>query len=263
MPDMITSASNGQIKNVIQLQTKAKVRRKQKCFVVEGIKMVLEAPRNRLVEVYVSEEFYESDKIERLKDIAYTVVSNKVFASMSDTVTPQGVMAIVRQTDDSLVEILKQKKRQGGKCFLVLEKLQDPGNLGTIIRTAEGVGISGVIMSDDTVDIYNPKVIRSTMGAIYRVPFVYVEDCGATIEQMKQHGIKVYAAHLKGEINCFEGDYIQDTCFLIGNEANGLSDELAARADVWMKIPMEGQVESLNAAIAATVFMYEAYRQNL
>lgn len=261
--EMITSVSNPQVKNVIQLQSKAKIRNKQKLFVVEGIKMVSEIPPKQLEVVYVSESFYQSDKIKLMDYSAYVVVSDKVFMSMSDTVTPQGILAVVRQPKYEKKEILRGKKRKGGRCFLLLEHLADPGNLGTIIRTAEGVGITGIFMSKDTVDVYNPKVIRSTMGAIYRVPFLYIDDLTELTEEMKAADITLYAAHLKGDRSCFEGNYCEDTCFMIGNEANGLTKEMADKADVWMKIPMEGQVESLNAAIAATVCMYEAYRQNL
>ena len=116
-------------------------------------------------------------------------------------------------------------------------------------------------MSKDTVDIYNPKVIRSTMGSIYRVPFVYVDNLPETLDVMKKHGITSYAAHLAGKNAYDQEDYQGGTAFLIGNEGNGLRDEVSERADILIRIPMEGQVESLNAAVAATVLMFEAGRQ--
>lgn len=147
--------------------------------------------------------------------------------------------------------------------MLILENLQDPGNLGTIIRMAEGAGVTGVIMSCNTVDIYNPKTIRSTMGSLYRVPVIYVDDICEAVEECKQKGIRVYAAHLKGTDNYNIKDYTQPTAFMIGNEGNGLTDKLTDKADELVRIPMQGKVESLNAAIACTILTYEAVRQRL
>lgn len=145
--------------------------------------------------------------------------------------------------------------------LMLLEDIQDPGNLGTILRTGEGAGIDGVIMSRDTADIYNPKTIRSTMGSIYRVPFLYVSSLSDMIAELKQKKITVYAAHLKGKQWYDQADYSGGSAFLIGNEGNGLKEETAALADSYIKIPMGGKVESLNAAMASGILMYEASRQ--
>ena len=145
--------------------------------------------------------------------------------------------------------------------FMVLENIQDPGNLGTILRTAEGAGVTGILMSRDTVDIFNPKTIRSTMGSVYRVPFLYVEDICEIVWELKNKGICTYAAHLKGTGSYDEQDYTKGTAFLIGNEGNGLTDQLADLADTYIRIPMYGQLESLNAAVASAVLMYETQRQ--
>ena len=146
---------------------------------------------------------------------------------------------------------------------MILEDLQDPGNLGTIIRTGEGAGISGVIMSKDTVDIFNPKVIRATMGSIYRMPFVYVENLLSILDTLLIEEMQTYAAHLKGDVYYDTFDFTKPTAFLIGNEGNGLKKETADKAGSYLKIPMEGKVESLNAAIAASLLMYEAHRQRM
>ena len=145
--------------------------------------------------------------------------------------------------------------------ILVLDNLQDPGNLGTIFRTGEAAGVTGILMSRDCVDVYNPKVVRSTMGAIFRMPFCYAESLTEVIQEMKTQGIYTYAAHLGGACIYDEPDYRKPSAFFIGNEGNGLSDEVAGLADCCLKIPMEGCVESLNAAIAATVLVFEAGRQ--
>jgi TrmH family RNA methyltransferase len=130
-----------------------------------------------------------------------------------------------------------------------------------MVRTGEGAGVTGVIMSRTTVDLFNPKTIRSTMGSLYRVPFLIAEDLVETIAQLKADGVKMYAAHLKGTLSYDEPDYTGACGFLIGNEGNGLRDEVADAADTYIRIPMAGQVESLNAAISAGLLMYECSRQ--
>lgn len=255
---MIESTANKQVKNLIQLMKKSKVRRETKNFVVEGIRMFREVPAERLVQTYVSESFLEKEENRAaLRDIPCEIMTDKVFASVSDTQTPQGILSIVRQREYTLEEILKKEHPH----LILLENLQDPGNLGTIFRTAEGAGVDGIIMSKDTVDIYNPKTVRSTMGSLYRMPFIYVENLTEIIDRIKENGISVYAAHLKGRNAYYQEDYREGCAFLIGNEGNGLTEELAANADTYLRIPMEGQVESLNAAVAAAILMYEAKRQ--
>lgn len=257
---MIESMNNQQIKNIIQLQKKAKVRNSQDVFVVEGPKMVYEAPQNDLVKIYLSETFYS----EGLKSSTrpwegrdYEVVTDKVFKEMSDTQTPQGILAVVKQKKYRLETVIGQ----GMPLLLILESIQDPGNLGTIIRTAEGAGVSGIVMNKGTVDIYNPKTIRSTMGSIYRMPFIYAEDFYDTIQILKEKGIYLYAAHLGGEKDYNDADYTIRCGFLIGNEGRGLDSQTAATADEYIKIPMSGSVESLNAAVAAALLSYEARQQ--
>lgn len=258
---MITSISNAQVKQVCAYVQKAKERRKDRIFVVEGRKMFEEAPKQQIAKVYVTQVFldkHKGDAIgERLSEVGFETVTEEVFAKMSDTKTPQGVMCLVKWPKYDIKDLIFDAKG----TFVVLEDLQDPGNLGTIIRTGEGAGISGVIMTKETVDIFNPKTIRATMGSIYRVPFVYVEDIAEAIKILKEAGISVYAAHLKGTQYYDAFDYTKGSAFLIGNEGNGLKEQTADLADVYVKIPMAGQVESLNAAIATTLFMYEAARQ--
>ena len=144
---------------------------------------------------------------------------------------------------------------------MILDGLQDPGNLGTLVRAGEGAGVSGIIMSENTVDIYNPKVIRSTMGSIFRVPFIYVKDLKEVIDKLNSKGISVYASSLEGAIEYDRPDYKKDTAFIIGNEAAGISKEILDITDKKIKIPMLGEVESLNAAVAGSILMYEAVRQ--
>ena len=280
---MITSSSNQQIKDIMQLQKKSKTRWQQRVFVVEGPRMVAETPRELVQKVYLSESFrreklsgdrdcsavragageQDSDGMRNmdwklwLENYEYEIVSDSVFSAISDTKTPQGILCLVRMPEYALADLLKSDCPH----LLLLESIQDPGNLGTMLRTGEGAGVDGIIMNRSTVDLFNPKVIRATMGSLYRVPFVLVDDLAETAGTLKRHGIALYAAHLKGTETYDTPDYTKGTAFLIGNEGNGLSDETAALADAYIRIPMEGKVESLNAAIAATLLMYEVHRQ--
>ncbi len=253
---MISSPNNQQIKDIKLYQRKAKARDEKGIFVVEGIRMFQEVPKDRLVKVYVSQSFYGKHK-GMVENCPFEIVEDKIFASMSDTQTPQGILCVVKRNEVSLASLLEVKNPH----FMILENLQDPGNLGTIVRTGEGAGVTGIVMTKNTVDMYNPKTIRSTMGSIYRVPFIYVENLSEVIAKMKEKGIQMYAAHLKGELSYDKPDYTGGTAFLIGNEGNGLTDEAADLADTYMRIPMEGKVESLNASIAASLLMYEVHRQ--
>lgn len=255
---MITSTSNPQIKRLMQLQKKSKVRNEENVFVVEGLRMFSEVPAKQVEKVYISESLYNRKKQElNLQDFPVEILSDSVFERVSDTKTPQGILCVVRRKSYELEEFLKVKNPH----FMVLDNLQDPGNLGTILRTAEAAGVDAVLMSKDCVDIYNPKTIRSTMGAIYRVPFLYIEDIPQLLEKFRENGVKSYAAHLNGAHFYDEENYESGTAILIGNEGNGLREEVTENADVLVKIPMQGKVESLNAAVAATVFMFEVFRQ--
>ncbi len=255
---MITSVSNERVKNVMLLQKKARARREQDCFVVEGARMAGEAEPDRVLEAFASESFRRKPENEALCErLRAQPVSDRVLEAMSDTQTPQGIIAVIRRREASVEQILESP----APLILLLERLQDPGNLGTIIRTGEGAGVSGVLLSEDTVDIYNPKVIRSTMGSLYRVPFAYLPDLGQAAQELKKRGVRLYAAHLKGQACYDREDYRGASAFMIGNEGAGLSDGLTALADRLVRIPMQGQVESLNAAVSAAILMYEAARQ--
>lgn len=256
--NMITSATNSRVKRIVALGQKAKFRREEDCFLVEGSKMFLEAPKSWVKEVYISESFLAKCSFrEELQSYCYEVVSDDVFQKMSDTKTPQGILSVLQCPHYEMEQLLAK----ANPFLIILENLQDPGNLGTILRTGEGAGIDGVIMTKETADLFNPKVIRATMGSIYRMPYVYVDDILESIKELKKRDIAVYAAHLDDSV-CYDvPDYKKGTAFLIGNEGNGLKKETADSATQYIKIPMHGQVESLNAAIATSILMYEAAKQ--
>lgn len=255
---MITSTSNVKVKWLLKLQQKRKVRESEGLFTVEGLRMFEETPKSCIREIYVSERFYEKYK-ENLKidKPKIEMLSDHVFAHISDTKSPQGILCVVEMQSYTLEQIVMKKPAH----ILILEDVRDPGNMGTILRTAEGAGVTGIILSGNCVDMYNPKVIRSTMGSIYRVPFLYVEELKEIVRKFKQEGIRIYATNLNGTEYYAEEQYHADLAFMLGNEANGLSAEIAELADTQVKIPMQGEVESLNVAIAASIFMFEVSRQ--
>ncbi len=279
---MITSLNNGRIKHAIQLKEKSRTRNEEGLFVAEGLKMFEEAPLSKIREIYCREDVWQKmeesykkaplDKLSRIYEkimtcekqgIVVEIVSEEVFRKLSDTQTPQGLFFLMEKMTYDLTALLKkagERKEQKGKrpLFLILEDVQDPGNLGTMIRTGEGAGVDGILMSKGTADIYNPKTIRSTMGSLYRVPFLYTGNLKQTIEQLQKAGIRIYAAHLKGTKSYREPDYAGGAAFLVGNEGNGLKEETAALADEYIRIPMLGKLESLNAAVAAALLMYQA-----
>lgn len=272
---MITSKSNPKIKHLKELIDNRRSRTKDGAFVVEGYKMFIEAPTELIREIYIDAEVYDklkescsetplsvtSDRvknktIEKLREcegkaIYIETVSHELMIKVSDTETPQGIIVVLDQLKYELKDLL-------GSNMLILENIQDPGNLGTMIRTAEGAGVSGILMTKGCVDIYNPKTVRSTMGSLYRVPIRYTDDLKNDIDVIKKEGVRVYAAHLNGRRFYDEIEYSTDSAFMIGNEGNGLTDETANMADEYLKIPMAGQLESLNAAVSASILMYNA-----
>lgn len=258
---IITSTANSQVKNILKLFKSGKTRREQQIYIVEGIKMFLEAEKLGIVKkAYLSEELFEQWSIEKadlLDRIDYEVAAYKVFKEITETVNPQGVIALVHYHETSLEDILNRDESR----LLLLDNLRDPGNLGTIVRTAEGAGITGIILSKESVDIYNPKVVRATMGSAFRMPHVYVEDFAAALNMVKEHGVKLYATHLSGKQFYDETAYAKKFGIIIGNEANGISEVSVNAADCLVKIPMCGKVESLNAAVASSIMIYEAFRQ--
>lgn len=270
---MISSASNPKIKHVSQLISSKKERNSSNTYVIEGTKMFLEAPVEEIKEVYISENFYErlygGDEFKlsevmheiylRLKQTGYEIVADDLFKKMSDTVTPQGILCVMNIISYNLQELLDNSDGEPFKA-IVLEGLQDPGNMGTIVRTAEAAGINLILAGANTVDIYSSKVVRSTMGSVFRVPYICSTDLYNDIEIIKAHNVKVYAAHLKG-LDTYNRVSFGDRCMiLIGNEGAGLTDRAAELADTLVKIPMHGKVESLNAAVAAAILMFEIGR---
>jgi len=221
---------------------------------------VAEIPLDWKVHAYVCSESYAKANPKRYDPAI--IVSDSRFASLSDTVTPQGIMAVCEKRTFTLSDVLSHSSDENP--FLIIgEQLADPGNIGTLIRTAAAAGASGVILSAGSGDIYNPKTIRAAAGAVLRIPVVEGVDLEETIPLLKQQGITVLAAHLKGAVLPYDLDLQQGLAVLIGNEARGLSDEVSDLADVRVKLPMAPDIESLNASVAGGILFYEVVRQRL
>ena len=258
---MITSSSNGKIKYIMTLVQKSKLRKKEGRFVIEGTRIFEEAPLEDIEEVYVNEaslEAFPKGVKDKLKKVRYELVTESVFKKISDTVTPQGILCVMKIKESSMDEVINSSNAH----IVVLENIQDPGNIGTIIRTAEGAGVTGIILSKDCVDIYSPKVIRSTMGSIFRSKIAITDDVTDTLNTLKKKGIKTYAFALERDAKTYDSYDYKNTCALvIGNEGNGLKKETIDACDYTAFIPMAGEVESLNASVAASLAMYEVARQ--
>ena len=256
----IESRDNKWVKRLNGLKIK-KNRDKEGVFVAEGLRFINEVPADWAVEAYaVSETFAAENDLSRYEKKAEVLcLPDGVFASVCDTENPQGILAVCKKLEwDEGAVFAKEHP-----FFLLAEELNDPGNLGTVIRTADACGADAVFLSKGSVDLYNPKVLRSTMGSLFHVPVFQNVDLNEISAKLKEKGIPLYAAHLKGDKFPYDLDLKASCAFIIGNEARGLSEKAADLCDRWVKIPMPGQAESLNASIAAGVLMYEVVRQRL
>lgn len=257
MIDLIESAQNRLIKEVKSLAEK-KHRDRSGLFIADGLRFVSEIPDSAKIEKMIfSESFSIKNDISAYRNRAECyVVSDRLFSSLSDTENPQGIMAVCEKRKCSINDIIKKNG-----FYVIAEEMNDPGNLGTVIRTAHAAGADGVILSKGSVDLYNPKVLRSTMGSVFKVPVVINADLEEVCTAMKKNGIKIYAAHLKGKKYYYDIKLDSGCAFMLGNEARGLSDRAVGLCDGLVKIPMPGGAESLNASVAAAVLIYEAVRQ--
>ena len=253
---MITGSGNAQLKKVRELLRSREARDREGIFAAEGLKIFEEVPDRAVRAIYVSESF-QREHSDLLKDRSFEVVADSRFGSISDTKNPQGVIALLEKPGWKMQEIFRKE----APLLIAAEHLQDPGNAGTILRTAEAAGADAVVFTEDSVDIFNPKVVRATMGSIFRMPVFYVENAPDFCRTLREHGIRSYAAYLPGSTVYDMPDYIGGTCFWIGNESKGLTEEAAEAADERIRIPMTEHINSLNAAMAGGILLYEAARQ--
>ncbi|MEA3493822.1 MAG: RNA methyltransferase [Candidatus Margulisiibacteriota bacterium] len=243
------------IRLVRTLLEKRSIRRKEGRFVVEGPHLVEEAGEQIDFVVY-AENLPIVAKLQG-KGIECLKVSKKQFGEISEVETPQWILAVVKERAHQIGHVLKNPLPLVVFCI----EVQDPGNLGTIIRTADAVHASGVVLSRGTVDVLNSKVVRSTMGSIFHLPIVTVEDYLEAIDYLKKKDVRIVAADVSAEKDYFSADYKGPVAILVGNEGAGLPDEVLEVCDDKVKIPMPGRAESLNVGVSTAVMLYEALRQ--
>ncbi|MCK9905429.1 RNA methyltransferase, partial [Frankia sp. Cpl3] len=265
--ETITSLQNPQIKRLQQLLER-KGREASQTFLVEGVHLVEEAllsDSDVLTLVYDMERGIDSVCERALQTrgeqgIRLIAASAAVMAKLSETKSPQGIVAEVTQRKHVWEDWLEQQKEQNF-LVLLLDELQDPGNLGTIMRTAEAAGVDALVLGNGSVDLYNGKVVRSTMGALFRLP-IFVTSLETAVQQLKEIGSRILVTTLSGQSVAYdEADYQGSVGIVIGNEARGVSSQLIAKASQSVHIPLYGKAESLNAAVAAGIMVYEARRQ--
>lgn len=260
--EQINSLSNAKIKLAISLQQK-KYRDKHNLFLLEGIRNAETAvnAKAKINMCFCTTEILQNERAQKL--IAkitcplYEIPEN-IFSKISDTKSPQGLMLIVQKNDCNLNDLTITKK----SCLLILDRLQDPGNIGTLIRTADALGVSGIICLNGTADIFAPKVVRSAMGSLFNLPFVIKVNETDLLSFCQKHDLILYATALNKQAKIVWDVNFANSCgIILGNEANGVSTQLLENATVKIYIPMIGNAESLNVATAGAMIMYERHRQ--
>lgn len=256
---LIESKENNLFKNTKKLKDR-KNRTKTNKYIIEGFRLVQEAFKAKVDVEYL---IVAEDAEERIndffadyinKDLKIYKISNNLFKELISTENPQGILAVIKMNTMDL--------KSDGDFYLLCDKLQDPGNLGTIIRTAHAAGVEGIILTKGTVDIYNEKTIRSTMGSMFYIPIHYDDENLSLVKELKDKGFNLVVTSLDTNKSFFQVDLRNKVLLTVGNEGNGVSSEVLELADTKVKIPMPGNAESLNVAIAASVIMYEKVRQS-
>lgn len=257
----ITSKDNEFIKHIKKLKDK-KYRDIHQEFIIEGIKIIGEAIEEnaKIKQIIICDDCEKTESIP--KEMMYEIakyeciyVTTKVFESITGVSNPQGILAIIQKEscEDTQIDYTQD-------IMVALDDIQDPGNLGTILRTVDSIGLNQILVSKGTADCYNPKVVRSTMGAIFRVKVIECDDLLKTLKEVKKHKFKVMVSSLQTENSIYDVDYHKKV-IVIGNEANGVSNAIQDIADEKIKIPMIGKTESLNASVATGIILYEYVRQ--
>ena len=258
----ISSKDNSLIKHIKKLKEK-KYRQQYGEYVVEGLKLIKEAINEnaKISKIIICESEDNTEMIENhlryeIARFDCVLVPHNIFKTLSDVETPQGIMAIIEKSHAS------KKIDFNTDIIVALDDVQDPGNLGTILRTIDSIGLKQVLVSKNTVDCYNSQVIRSTLGAIFRVNVIECDDLCNTLTLTKNNGFKIMVTSLKAKKSIYDVKY-QKKVIVVGNEANGVSESVIKLADEKLIIPMRGKTESLNVAVATGVILYEYVRQSL
>ncbi len=261
----ITSRDNSAVRHLRAL-SETRYRKQEKTFLIEGIKMVEEALRENLgVKLVVAEPSLTRHhgkgviKLAESRSVPILWISERLMNMLSENKTPQPAMAEVRMQQHSEEELLENS----AGLIIIANQLQDPGNLGTIIRTAEAVGASGVAITPNTVDPYNAKAVRASMGSVLRLPIVHGGEATAIIETGRKNGFQIVGTVLTGDKTHFDVDFTKPTMVVFGQEGAGLTQDVMTDIGLRVRIPMAASIDSLNVATAAAVILYEAMRQRL
>lgn len=256
----ITSKENEFIKHVKKLKDK-KYRDVSSEYIIEGIKLVAEAIQENspIKQIILCDDCEKNETIPT--ELRYEIakyeciyVTENIFKYLSEVQTPQGVLAIVERNKKDLKIDYTQD------IIVALDDIQDPGNLGTIVRTVDSIGLTQILVSKGTADVYNPKVVRSTMGAIFRIKIIECENLKQTLKEIKKHKFKIMVSSLQTDHTIYDVNYNKKV-IIIGNEAKGVEEEIQEFSDEKVKIPMLGKTESLNASVATGIILYEYVRQ--
>lgn len=259
---VISSKENELIKHIKKLKDK-KERDLSNEYIIEGIKLIQEAiqEKAKIKQIIICEECEKAEAIP--KEIMYEVaryeciyITKKLYNYLTEVKTPQGILAVIeKESNEKNIDYTQE-------IIVALDGIQDPGNLGTILRTVDSIGLTQILVSKDTADSYNPKVVRSTMGAIFRVKIIECEDLEKTLKEIKKHKFEIVVTSLQTKNSIYDIDYNKKV-IVIGNEANGVQEKIQQLADKKVKIPMLGKTESLNASVATGIILYEYVRQKL
>ena len=260
---VITSVQNARIKHVVALQEKSSLRRKEGLFVVEGRREIEHcvACGYEVVEVFTVDGLQLTvDGLRFTVDSPVTRVSPQVYEKMAYRGSTEGMIAIVKAKDHSISSVNRKLLSVNNPLVVVLESVEKPGNLGAILRTAEAAGVDAVIVCDPLTDLYNPNLIRASIGGVFSVPTA-VCDSKACIAFLKERGIRILTAQLQDSYEYYDYDMRQATAIVMGTESTGLTDQWREAADAHIRIPMLGRLDSLNVSVSAAILMYEAVRQ--
>ena len=259
---VISSKENELIKHIKKLKDK-KERDLSNEYIIEGIKLIQEAiqEKAKIKQIIICEECEKAEAIP--KEIMYEIaryeciyITKKLYNYLTEVKTPQGILAVIeKESNEKNIDYTQE-------IIVALDGIQDPGNLGTILRTVDSIGLTQILVSKDTADSYNPKVVRSTMGAIFRVKIIECEDLEETLKEIKKHKFEIVVTSLQTKNSIYDIDYNKKV-IVIGNEANGVQEKIQQLADKKVKIPMLGKTESLNASVATGIILYEYVRQKL
>lgn len=260
---VITSKDNETIKHIRKLKEK-KYRDEFNEYIIEGIKLIKEAINEKaeIKTIIVCDNCDKNETIEQnmMYEIAKyncVYVDEKIFSHITEVQNPQGILAVIGKGNK------EEKIDYSQDMIVILDDIQDPGNLGTILRTVDSAGLKQIIVSKKSGDAYNPKVVRSTMGAIFRVNIIESQNLVNTIKDIQKNKFKVLATALETNDTIYDIDFSEKVAIVIGNEANGVSKEVLEIADNKVKIPMLGKTESLNAAVATGIVVYEYVREKV